>query len=339
MRAAARSPYAHFALAAVLVLAAAHAVLASPAFATRGDTLSLAITLDLTVFLPAAFWLLVVRRGAAPLGSVLVVFLLSLGAAAALLPPDRQSHASRIAVLAIPAELALGAMLALRVVRLRRGLRAARAVCPEFEDALAQAMEETLGSGRVARLLTAEILVLYFAFLGWRRRPRSGDVECAVTHHRGSGWLAVLAALAMVLVAEAIALHLVVRLWSPRAAWALTGLSIYSLVWLAGDYRALVLRPTVLAGDALLLRVGMRWRAEIPVRAIRALRTPVASDAGSSGFVRATVLGPPRFVLELAAPVPVVGPFGARRLASGVGLQLDGTGLREALAARGIPVA
>lgn len=210
---------------------------------------------------------------------------------------------------------------------------------PAFEDALAQAVEARLGDGRLARLLTADLLVLYFAFFSWTRKPPAPAGDCTATHHRDAGWLAVVVALGMAIAAEAVALHLAVRLWSPRAAWILTGLSAYSLVWLAGDYRALVLRPTLLAGDALLLRVGMRWRAEIPVSAIRALGASRPADDRGPGFVRATVFGPARLVLDLAAPVPLVGPFGARRVASRIGLQVDGDRLRQVLAARGIPVA
>ncbi|HZR07954.1 MAG TPA: hypothetical protein VFA79_05175, partial [Myxococcales bacterium] len=96
-----------------------------------------------------------------------------------------------------------------------------------------------------------------------------------------------------------------------------------------GDLRALVLRPIRVEGGKLLLRIGLRWEADVALDAIAAVdRTP-----GASGL-RLGVLGTPNLVLKLRAPMRVHGPFGIRKTAETLLLQVDDPdGLARALAA------
>ncbi|MGH7553278.1 MAG: hypothetical protein ACREMQ_09675 [Longimicrobiales bacterium] len=69
--------------------------------------LEIAVTVDLTLFSPAMYWLLLVRGRGWPLLSVLPVFLASLVVASLLFPVGRQDTLRFIKYLAAPAELTL----------------------------------------------------------------------------------------------------------------------------------------------------------------------------------------------------------------------------------------
>src|SRR5713101_8255127 len=117
---AARRPLV-FAALAVAAVAAEYAVVASRGFALHPTGFSAAVIFDLVVGLPLAWWLLVVRPGAARPRSLVPVALAGLAVAAALLPGQR-GLLRGLRFLAIPAEVAL-------VVAVLRRFSGARATC------------------------------------------------------------------------------------------------------------------------------------------------------------------------------------------------------------------
>jgi hypothetical protein len=106
-------------------------------------------------------------------------------------------------------------------------------------------------------------------------KPRSDPG--ALTLHRRSSWNVVALGLGLVIVVETVPTHLVAMERAPAVAWALSALSLYALLWLIGDSQALRLRPCRLEDDALRVRVGLRWKVEVP-RAAFAAFTPVRGN-------------------------------------------------------------
>jgi hypothetical protein len=177
--------------------------------------------------------------------------------------------------------------------------------------------------------LATEAAVLWLALASWRRAPHAPAGRLAFSLHRRSGHGAVAAAIALVGAGEIAGTHLLLSRWSDRAAWGATALGLYGLVWLVGDYRAVVLRPVLLGVDALEVRVGLRWRATVPLSSVT--QVCVGADARRHpGAMRLSALGPPVLHLHLATPVEAAGLLGWRRRADILGLRVDEP---EALAA------
>lgn len=120
-------------------------------------------------------------------------------------------------------------------------------------------------------------------------------------------------------------MHLLIALWSPVAAWLLTALSLYTVLWLIGDYRAVRLRPTLLHDGALEVRVGMRWNRRLPPAGVHAVRPAPASPLPGStpGYLNASVVGSPNLLLELTGPLEARGPYGWRKEVTLLGLTVD----------------
>src|SRR5229473_8053584 len=251
---AARRPLV-FAALAVAAVAAEYAVVASRGFALHPTGFSAAVIFDLVVGLPLAWWLLVVRPGAARPRTLVPVALAGLAVAAALLPGER-GLLRGLRFLAIPAEVALVAA-ALRRFSGARG---------DLPDRLPAA----LGGGPVARLAANELAILGLALFSWRSRPEPGTLSV----HRRSGWTAVCVAVLFMSLPETAGLHLLIARWSPSAAWAATALGAYGVVWLLGDLRALQLRGVSVAGGLLRIRIGLRREVDVPPLTLR-LREPV----------------------------------------------------------------
>jgi hypothetical protein len=145
------------------------------------------------------------------------------------------------------------------------------------------------------------------------------------TYHRRNAFAAILIALAAMSVVELFAVHLVVHVRAPRAAWALTAVSLFGVVWIVGFLRAVLLRPVLVTADALEVRTGVQWRLVVPRSAIVAVETgyPKVPRKGTPGWLRAVAIGQPNVVVRLSAPLVAGGPYGIRRTVSHVALAVD----------------
>jgi len=127
----------------------------------------------------------------------------------------------------------------------------------------------------------------------------------------------------LLMIVETIGLHLLIQHWSPLVAWILTGLNIYNVFWIIGDFNALRLHPIVLAGETLHLRSGLRWRATVPVPDIMDVQRPKLNDAKSRDYLSFARAGEAQMVIVLKQPVRISGLFGITRTVSRIGLFVD----------------
>ena len=258
-------------------------------------------------------------------------------------PPARErvipSAVRSLHLLLVPLGLALVGWLAMRV---RRGVAASRVAqgapfALDVPERIDLALRELVPSPRLAAMLATEMSLLYFALLSWRRDPHVPAGTQAFSYHRRNGLAGILWALLLAAVVELVALHFLVRAWSPRAAWTLTAVSIVGALWVLGFLRAALLRPTLLVGDTLFVRTGVQWSAEIPVAAIADAHfgRPRAPAKGTPGHLRPLAIGDPNVLLRLREPLTARGPYGIRRSVSSIALSVDDPGgIEKGLAAR-----
>lgn len=189
--------------------------------------------------------------------------------------------------------------------------------------AIRNSVERRLGTGAVARLVSTEAAVLWFAIVAWRRPVPEYDGARIFAYGSRAGGIHF--ALIMVSVVEVVAVHLLVSGWSHVVAWVLTALALYGLLWILADLRATRLRPTTLDDKALVIRTGLRWTLVIPRgRIVGARRGDWRSpfDASDDGL-SLTVIGEPDVIVELDRPLEAVGPYGIRRSGRRVGFSAD----------------
>lgn len=167
--------------------------------------------------------------------------------------------------------------------------------------------------------------MLWHAFA--RRLPpvEPGAGEVVLTSHRRAAYGTLVAAFLIIVAVETAAVHFLVQMWSPLAAWGLTALSVYAAIWLVGDWRAIRARPSVLGPDRLRLRLGLRWEVDVPRAAIEAVE-PGLSGETDLGLVLPASKGA---TLRLTEPVEVLGPYGIRRRARTIAVTLDEPRLLE----------
>ncbi|HYF66202.1 MAG TPA: hypothetical protein VD886_25460 [Herpetosiphonaceae bacterium] len=303
------------------------------ASAAAHQVVGLAITLDLLIGLPLLYYVLLVRPKTVPAGSQTGVIALAGLLAWLLLPPALRGNFKHLPALLALLELPLLGLLIWRIKRVVDHYRRLRPQLVYAGDTLIASLAEAGFPRRLAAIIATEALLLWSLLAGWFSafRPQAPE-QRAFTYHRRSGYGAVLSVLAISLIGETAGVHLLVSRWSEPAAWILSGLSAYTLLWLLGDFQAMKLNPIVLSDATLHLRTGMRWRADVPREAIRALRRCSAADRRQPGYLDLAPLGNAGWVVEVTWPVAASGVFGISKSATAFGISVDdGVALRAAL--------
>lgn len=309
----ARAAIAYAAPLAVLVAASIAAGQGVPAMGDAPSTpvLAAAAAFDLTITVPALVYLLLVRARRVRWVVLLPTFALGYVIARTLLPDAHQAPLDTLGLLVFPAEAALLIWL---VASAARGL--AEPSPGDVFDRLGSAAMRVTRHRVAAGILSTEAGLALAAF---RRRTRA-DAE-GFSVHRSAAYGPIAAGLALALLVETLAVHFLVRAASHTAAWILTASSLYALLWIVGDARALAQRRTTITGDTLQVRFGLRWRADIPLRHIAVVQ-PWRGTPPEGGRALA-LIGPPNVLVRLNTPAEMTGMYGLLRRVSDLYLRLD----------------
>jgi hypothetical protein len=287
----------------------------------RASAVAVGLTVDLVIVVPLTFYVLVIRPRRMPSVTVVPVLVLSALAASWVLPADRQQTLGALEVLAIPVELGLLGWIVWRAANALREPRLDAAADPL--EQLRRAAFELTWNHRAAAVAASEIAVLFYALGSWWARPHVPEGTSAFTHHRRSGHAGIVLAFLLVMSVEGLAVHFLLRNWSPVAAWIFTIGTAYGALWLIADYRATALRPILVSDTGVLVRAGLRCTLQVPRAKIAAIGRTKPQFGKES--VNLTLLGTPTRWLTLSEPMVAEGPYGFRRRVRAVGIQPDVT--------------
>ena len=312
-----RSPLLPFALLAAAVYAAEIVAAQHIAGSPAPGVLAAAVVFDLAVALPAAYWWFFLRGRGATL-RVVPVIALSLAGAWAVLPPGHRGIIDSARFLLVPLEVAAVGLVLRGIVRsLSRG--------GDMVERIGEAARAALPHRAAADAVAYEITLFYLALLSWRARPHVPAGAAAFSTHRRSGYAGLVLAVVIMSAVEGTIVHLLAARWSVTAAWILTALSIYGVVWMLGDLQAIRLRPTLVQDDTLHVRVGLRWDVRLRWADVEAVEPRGAAPfpRRAPGHLRATPMGEPNVVVTLRHPVRVRGPYGISRTVTRLGVAVD----------------
>jgi hypothetical protein len=210
----------------------------------------------------------------------------------------------------------------LLVIAIRAALWSAVAVVAwRLRDERGEALRDLLMHPRGRAFARAEFDILSalprLTVAAWGRRP------AGVSYHRGTFGLAMALAFTPVVVTEAAAVHLLLR--GGLAAWIVTALHAYALLWLWGFFLGPRAYPHRVGPRTAVLRDGPMYRVQLPLSAITGVTARTERMGEGSGLTErdgAVLLGARGRVdvwLELAEPVkvqrPLHEPLTTRRLA------------------------
>jgi len=310
---------------------------ARSAAAVTHPVVPLAVTFDLVVFVPALYWLLVIRPAGASVTRVVAAFLLSLLGARFVLRPDQREYLRYARFLVAPFELALIAYVVVKVRRAARGDRAA-GLAADVPERIAAALANAFPYRVVGQIFTTEMALAYYALCSWRHPPHVPAGADAFTFHRKSGLIGLLSAVIGASVVELFVAHLVVHAFNARLAWTFSAFSALGVIWLLGFTRAIVMRPVLVTARGAVVRSGVQWTLDVPFAVIDRVETgrvkPPARRAPE--YLRIGGSGRASALIHLRDAVTAEGAYGRTKPVRTVSLTLDdATAFAQALRARG----
>lgn len=279
---------------------------------------------DILVAVPIIWYVLVLRpRGIRPF-ALIPLFVMACGVAWLLLPSAYQAWLAPVWIVLPLLELVMIGVLVVRLRRIVAWYRAHRHEYPYFVDALIASVASELGGTLVVRLFVLETLMIYLSFVGWFLRYRQVQPQHQLFfYHQKSRYTPVFVAWMSVMLIETVLFHLLIQGWNETVAWVITGISIYSCFWLAGEYTLIKLSPHVIDGTTLHLRAGLRWSTRITRDDIIAVEQPKRADANAPEYVAFARGDEPQLVLCLAQPIRVDGLFGTHKTVNRIGIYVD----------------
>ena len=269
-----------------------------------------AVPFDLMVFVPAVFYLLVVRRYR--LSPLLVLPVIWLGGLVSLqfAAPGKPSLLAPLGLCAVGVELGIAAR---EVLRLVRRSRTAKASSDNPLDWFSDAFSALVRNERVARMAALECVMWYYASASWRRAPHMPHGYRAFSSHRQSGYVAAVGVMLVLIAVETVAAHLLAARFSVAVACVLTALSLYTILWMVAEARAVVLNPLLVDDVELVARWGMLVCERIPLDRIARVGSQDPA-VPKRELLNLAAMGGQALWIELAEPLEVRGLTGKPRL-------------------------
>jgi hypothetical protein len=308
-----------FATAAAIIAASCIAIVRSEAFARNADVIAWGVTMDLMLTIPLLYYLVIVRMRVARPITLVPVFVACAAVATLVLPRAYQQTQHALRLVVAPVEVVLIILIIRKLVAMRR-----HETHGDPAERFRAAADQILGNGPVSAFVATEVAIIWYAFFGWNRKPEISEGSHAFTVHERSGWGSVVACFIVLIFAESIGLHLLLRIWIHGAAWIVTSLDAYGVVWLLGDYNALRLRPSAITNAMLRIRYGLRWSVDVPRDQIVAIRAAKGeADWKRRGVLKVAMIDDPRYIIELREPVVAVGLVGMKKRIDAIAISPD----------------
>jgi hypothetical protein len=326
-----RSPGWVFLTLAAAVLTTSWAIAASSVFLTSPRVLSTAVALDVLLIIPVAYWALVVRRRLGHARTLIPIVALCILAASAIVPARHAGVLAWARYLITPVEVGLLAYIVYKVRAMLASGCASRAGDPV--EAASAALQDALGSLFAARLIASEFAVSYYALASWGRRPHVPEGASGFAPARAA---TVIAVLVPIVALETMGMHMLISRWSVLAAWILTALSAYTMLWVFADYRAMAMRPTLVTRDEIVIRVGLRCSLRAPLTLVEHAQSTSWRDRGRSlpGHLNMASPDSPNILVAFREPITAQRIFGVTTTIKSVGLRVqDADGMLRALRA------
>jgi hypothetical protein len=273
---------------------------------------AVAASVDVVAVVSLIYYWLLVRPGIRTRGSLIAVSLLGLVHATYFFP---DTNAIKLGLAGL-CELGLIAFIVMNV----RGQ--ARRSQPDADpvDAIHSSLAGIVPSP-VAHAIAGEISVLYYALFSWLAKPHVPAHAKPFTIHEQSGAAEMLNVLAIACLFEILPAHILIHRWSTIWAWVATALSLYSVVWLIGLARSIVLSPLLVGPDHVDFRYGLLFRLRVPKEMITGVRR--LEPGAPTPFVVLPRRSEPNLSIALANEMDAQGPFGIRKRVGGLAIAAD----------------
>lgn len=229
-------------------------------------TVALAVTLDLIIFIPLVYYLLI-RKTSIRKTSFIPLVILGMFLGSILMPETSQEYLNIFKIYFLPLfEITIFTLIIIKTYIAFKKYKQSK--INDFISFLKKSCID-LFPEKIANLVSTEIAVFYYGFFKWHSEALKQN---EFSYHKNSGLISVLYTFLFIICVETFLIHILVNQWSSDIAWILTGLSIYTLIQIFGIAKSLELRPIYFDKENLYIRSGILGEVNIPFYEIESLK-------------------------------------------------------------------
>jgi len=226
---------------------------------------------DMLVTFPAAYYFLIIRPFKLRIRNLILVVTCCCGVAYLIMPLQQQLYILQIRKATFLLELGIVVYAISKIKSIKKEYAQLQAQLPDNAFHLQQSISKVLGNSLAIRMLSSEITVLRFGLLCWLKANNVARGARSYSTYKQSGYAAMFGVLLFVMLIELTAVHLLLMHYNKLAAYIVSALSLYGMLFLLADISAVVKSPVWINTTHLLLRTGMRWRLYTEVDNINAI--------------------------------------------------------------------
>lgn len=273
------------------------------------DPLAIAITADLVVTVPLLYWLLIYPTQI-PKTTVIPVLFIGVLIGTFTLPQEQQYYLTLVKTWVLPVlELLVLGTILYKVHQARKWYQANPQ--RDFYMRLLR-VTQNLFPAKISFFMAAELSIPYYCWAILQKHPLAAH---EFSYHKKSGSIALLWVLMLILMVETIALHFLLLLWSPIAAWIATLLSLYTCLQIGSLMGSMKKRPIVVQGQNLWLKYGTLGNAQVSLDKIKNV-CDYSLNLDMKDAIRWSPLGEmerPNVCLEFKEPIEITMIFGQQK--------------------------
>ena len=286
--------------------------------------LTFAVTFDLILIPLALYYFVMVRKVGLVKVSLAGVLILSIIAANFLLPEGSKTYLSYVEIFAGIVELSVIALLVVNIRKVRKEYLSVSENSSDFVRNLRQSFSVVISSPLLLNVITSEAAMFRYGLFFFEGKQEIDKESLVFTTWERSGFGSMMGVFLAVSIIETIALHLLLQSWSVVAAWVLTGISIYTAIFIVAYWSSVLKRPILFKNDVLHLRIGILWNAEIRKDTISSVSRIRNFEKDSSTLnIGTSVFEEPNVLIGLNKETSIDGLYGFKKQINRVALYVD----------------
>ncbi len=191
-------------------------------------------------------------------------------------------------------------------------------------EKLENTLIQVYGKPKIIQYVISEIRVFYYAFYGWFVKKKSFDNVSEFTYIKETMYGVFLWVIFISTMIEVPIVHYFLSLWSVPVAWVVTGVTLYGMIWLLGDYKAIKHMPIRIDEIHLFIRIGVRSKVNIALSNIDTILSNVNEEEKESykHLVLMTTVDA-NIYITLKEKIHIKGIFGSKKGVDKVALYVD----------------
>jgi len=177
---------------------------------------------------------------------------------------------------------------------------------------------------KIIQYVISEITVFYYAFYGWFVKKKSFENVSEYTYIKETMYGVFLWVIFISTMIEVPIVHYFLSLWSVTVAWVVTGVTLYGMIWLLGDYKAIKYMPIRINETHLFIRIGVRSKVDIALSNIDTISSHIKEEEKESYklLVLMTTVDA-NIYITLKEKVHIKGIFGSKKEVDKIALYVD----------------